>query len=128
MSSHLEMRVKRLEDELRQAQQLIRDLQVDVGKLKQDQFGNGTPFGGGGGGSGAFYCLPTSLAGATGSWPSLTPGSQSLTVYQVVSGALLSLGSATVYNFYPSAAAASKVAKVSPVGDGTYALEAQSCT
>jgi hypothetical protein len=72
--------------------------------------------------------MPTSLAGATGTWPALTPGSQSLAVYRVNAGALVSVGTATVYNFYPAATVASKVLEVSANGDGTFSAVAQSCT
>jgi hypothetical protein len=126
--TNLEARTKRLEDELEDARRLIRELQTEVGKIRQDQFAASPAGGGGGGGAGVFFCLPTSLGGATGSWPTLTPGSQSLTVYQVVGGALSSIGTATVKNFYPAATVASKVLEVTPNGDGTYSAVAQSCT
>ena len=127
MTSH-EARICRLEDQLRDVLQAIAQLQVQVGKIAQDQFAQSSGGGGGGGTVGAYFCLPTALGGATGTWPTLTPGSQSLTVYQVVSGALSSVGTATVQNWYPAATVASKVLKVTPNGDGTYSAEAQSCT
>ena len=76
----------------------------------------------------AYFCLPTSLAGASGSWPSLTPGSQSLTVYQVQGTTITSQGTFTVYNWYPAAAAASKVLQVTPDGAGNFVAVAQSCS
>lgn len=126
--TNLEQRTFRLEVELRQAVQLIRDLQVGLGTVAQNQWAGPTSGGGGGGTSGAFFCFPTSLAAATGTWPTITPASQSLAVYQVVSGALTSVSaSATVYNFYKAAATASRIASCVANGDGTYSLTAQSC-
>jgi hypothetical protein len=123
-----EARIRRLEDQLRDVLQAITEIRAQLGKIAQDQFAGGGGYGGGGGGVGAYFCLPTSLGGASGTWPTLTPGSQSLTIYQVVSGALSSVGTATVYNFYPAATVASKVLQVEPNGDGSYSAVAQSCT
>ncbi len=76
----------------------------------------------------AYVCYPTSLAGASGSWPSLTPGSQSLTVYQVQGTSITSVGSFTVYNWLPAALVASKVAYCLPDGAGNFITISQSCT
>lgn len=127
--TNLEMRAFRLEQLATAAQKAIADLQAAVAQLAQAQT-QGNPYNfGGGGGAGSYCCLPTSLAGATGSWPSLTPGSQTLDVYVAQAGTLaLFKSSATVYNFYPAAAVASKVAQCALNGDGTFSITAQSCT
>ena len=78
---------------------------------------------------GAYFCLPTTLGAATGSWPSLTPGSQAgLTVYQASGTSLTSLGTFTVYNWFPATPAASKVLMVFPDDDGNFVAGPQSCT
>jgi hypothetical protein len=125
--TNLEFRTLRLENDLTQIKRQLEDIFQQLGKLAQNQWVPGMGGGGGGGTTGAFFCLPTSLGGATGSWPSLTPASQSLTIYQVSSGSLSSIGTATVYNFYPSATVASKVLFVVPDGSGGYVAVSQSC-
>lgn len=87
------------------------------------------PYNGTGGGGSVFFCLPTTLSGASGSWPSPTPGSQTgLTIYQVSGTSITSVGTATVYNWYPATPAASKVLMVVPDGSGAFVAVAQSCT
>lgn len=79
--------------------------------------------------SGCYYCLPTTLGAATGSWPTLTAATQTLDIYQDQAGTLVKIASSQiVQNWYPAAPAASKVAKVTPTGYGSWDLEAQSCT
>lgn len=77
---------------------------------------------------GGYFAMPTTLGPATGSWPSLTPGSQSLTVYQATGTTLSSTGTFTVYNWYLSTPVASKIIQVTPDGAGNFVLVAQSCT
>jgi hypothetical protein len=127
--TNVEFRLLRVENDLTAIKRQLDDIFQQLGKIAQNQFAPGNVgLGSGGGGGNTFFCLPTALGAATGTWPSLTPASQSLTVYQVVSGALSSVGSATVYNFYPAATVASKVLQVKANGDGTYSAVAQSCT
>ncbi len=80
--------------------------------------------------AGAVYvCYPTTIAGATGTFPSLVPGSQSsLDVYQVTGSTITLLGAYTVYNWLPASPAASKVAYCLPDGAGNFVLIDQSCT
>jgi hypothetical protein len=115
---------QRVEYILRYLQDLLDQIRAATQNAR-NAYGQAQP--GGSGGSGVYYCLPTTLGGATGSWPNLTPSSESLAVYQVNAGALISVGTATVYNFYPAAPAASLVLQVSPNGDGTFSGVAQSC-
>jgi hypothetical protein len=124
-----EQRVYTLEQRVEYVLRYLQDLLDQIRAAAQNArnaYAQAQP--GGTGGSGVYFCLPTSLAGATGTWPSLTPGSQSLAVYQVNAGALVSVGTATVYNFYPAATSASLVLSVTPNGDGTFSAVAQSCT
>lgn len=57
-----------------------------------------------------------------------TPGMASCTVYKLVSGAYVSIGTADVYNPYLDAVGASKVITVGPNGDGSYTVLGESCT
>jgi hypothetical protein len=126
--TNLEWRVLRLENDLTAIKRQLEDVYQQLGKLAQNQWVPGTMGGGGGAATAIYFCLPTSLAGATGTWPSLTPATQSLTVYQVVSGSLSSIGTATVKNYFPAATAASKVLLVLPDGAGNFIATAQSCS
>jgi hypothetical protein len=123
-----ELRILRLENALTGVNQQLADLFQQVGKIAQNQWATQGMGGGGGGGGGVFFCLPTALGGATGAWPSLTPASQSLAIYQAAGASLTSLGSFTVYNYFPAAPAASKVLLVLPDGSGNYVAVSQSCT
>lgn len=80
---------------------------------------------------GDFYCLPTTLGGATGSWPTQTAATQTgLDIYQDQGGTTLVkvASSQTVQNWLPAVPAASKIAKVKPNGYGQWNLDNQSCT
>jgi hypothetical protein len=112
---YLLRQIQDLTDMVKAAQQLARSAFQQPGNLNSS-------------GSGVFFCLPTTLAGASGSWPSLTPSSQSLTVYQASGTSLTSMGTATVYNWYPASPAASKVCFVLPDGAGNYVVVDQSCS
>ena len=80
---------------------------------------------------GVFFCQTpsTSSWGATGSWPNLTAGSFTADVYQA-NGSKLALATtaATIYNWFPSTPANSKIALVLPDGSGAYVVVSQSCT
>ncbi len=83
----------------------------------------------GGGTTGAFYCMSNSGAwGATGSWPSLTPGSITADVYQALGTDFdLVVSSATIRNWFPASPANAKVLMVFPDGTGDYVAGPQSC-
>jgi hypothetical protein len=125
-----------LETRLAALERRFENLKFDEEQLKaqvkaalqtaRNAYGQWTPQGSANGS--VYFCLPTTLGGATGSWPSLTPASQSLTVYQVKGTSISSLGTFTVYNWYPAAPAASKVLLVLPDGAGSFVAVAQSCT
>ena len=123
-----ELRILRLENALTGVNQRLDDLFQQVGKIAQNQWATQGMGGGGGAGGGVFFCLPTALGGATGTWPSLTPASQSLAIYQAQGTSFISLGTATVYNWLPAATVASKVCVVLPDGAGNYIVISQSCT
>ena len=115
----------RFEAELRQIEDMLTQLRA-AQQVARNAYSQWQPSGGGA--SGVYFCLPTSLPGATGSWPSLTPGSQNLSVYQAAGASLTLVGTFTVYNWYPAAPAASKVLQVVSDGAGNYVAVAQSCT
>jgi hypothetical protein len=116
---------QRFESWVRQLQDLIPQLRA-AAQNARNAYQQYTPTGAQSGA--VYFCLPTTLTGATGSWPSLTPTSQSLTVYQASGTSLTSLGTFTVYNWYPAAPAASKVCQVAPDGSGNFVVVAQSCS
>lgn len=122
-----ESRIRLLEDAVKRAWRAIQNLLDRMTRAENRLMS--LPGGGGSGGAGAgvFFCLPTTLGAATGTWPSLTPGSQSLTIYVAQGTTLSSLGTSTVYNWYPATPAASKVLLVLPDGAGNYVATAQSC-
>jgi hypothetical protein len=73
------------------------------------------------------FCNPSGLAGATGTWPSLTPGSISTTVYRASGSTLATIGTQTVYNWFPAAPASGKILEVFPDGAGDFVAGPQSC-
>lgn len=90
------------------------------------------PIGGGSGLSSAYYVAQTPSSGtwaASGTWPSITPGSFTADIYESVAGALnLVTTGATVYNHFPSSPGTSKRILVEPCGDGTWGVTSESCT
>lgn len=84
-----------------------------------------------GGRLGCYYCQPSStIAAATGSWPTQTPGTGTYDVYQDQGGALVKVDGSpfTIQNFYKASIAANKVVVVTPNGFGQWNADAQSCT
>jgi len=116
----------RLEYWIRQLQDLIPQLRA-AAQTARNAFQQYEPSGAN---AGAVYvCYPTTIAGATGTFPSLVPGSQSsLDVYQVTGSTITLLDAYTVYNWLPASPAASKVAYCLPDGAGNFVLIDQSCT
>jgi hypothetical protein len=80
--------------------------------------------------AGAFKCQPSgAVAGATGTWPSITSASFTADIYQSINGVLnLVASSATVWNSYKSGLDANKTCTVQPDGSGNWDVIAQSCT
>ncbi len=125
-----EARIKRLEDELRQAKQLIRDLQIDVGKLKQDAWAASPLGSGGGSGSAPLFCILSSGISASGTIGSGSPAGPlaSQTVYSIQSGAFTSISSsADVYNGLPNAISSGAECIVEANADGSYSVIAVAC-
>jgi hypothetical protein len=79
---------------------------------------------------GAFFAMPTStVAGASGTWPSLTATSFTGDVYRQQNGKLKKVASSQkIWNGLPASLAASKVCTIRPDGAGDWSLVSQSCT
>lgn len=73
--------------------------------------------------------LGSSLGPATGTWPSLTPTTQTgVNLYQPLGGSLVKIASSQkIYNWRNVTWAASKTTLVLVAGDGTWAVEDQDC-
>lgn len=83
-----------------------------------------------GGSSSHFWCqLSGTLAAATGTWPSITPGTLTAqTIYSAATGSLVAIaGTHTIYNWWPTSFSASKTTLLLPNGNGTYDLAEQAC-
>jgi len=130
MPGWIENRIYALEQRVEYILRLLQDLQQQVLAAQQNALGAYAQYqpAGGGGWGGVFFCLPTTLGPASGSWPALTPGSQSLTVYQVSGSTITSTGTQTVYNWMPSAVQSNLVLMVLPDGSGAYVAANQSCS
>ncbi len=110
----------------------IGDIQAAIGRLQQvanDLAGSQQK---GGGGGGLYWAqAPSSIAAATGSWPTLTPTSFTSDIYCEVGGTLtLQAAAQTVYWFYKDIAAISSLIPVEPSAGGGGAWDAigNSCT
>lgn len=75
-------------------------------------------------------CQPSSsVSGATGSWPAITPVSFTADVYQVYGTTMVKIAaSATVYNWLAASLAANKTCFLEADGSGSYVTISQSCT
>ena len=81
-----------------------------------------------GGGGHAWCHLGASLGPATGTWPTLTPTSASVTVYTSSGGSLsASTGTPIVYNWHNVTWAAGKTTYLAANPDGTYDIVDQDC-
>ena len=129
--TNLENRVWRLEIELRQAQQLVRELQVALGAVKQNQFAGSPGYGGGGGGGGnPLFCVLSGALAASGTIGTGTPGGPltGQTVYSISGGAYASVSTtASVLNGLPNAIASGAKCIVEANGDGSYSAIAVAC-
>jgi hypothetical protein len=77
-----------------------------------------------------YFCQPSSsVSGATGTWPSITPASFTADVYQASRATLTKyVTSATIYNWYAASLDANKTTNVKPDGSGAFVAIAESCT
>lgn len=83
-----------------------------------------------GGASQILWCqFGSSMGAASGTWPSIAPGSLSgVTIYRPVNGSLVPIaGTWKVYNWYPVTFSAGKTTAVSACGDGTFQVIEQAC-
>ncbi len=127
----IEGRVKACEERIEYLIRYLQDLIPQLRAAAQSARTAGATYGSSGGSSGGtYFCQPGStVSGATGTWPSLTPISFTADVYVTAgSSGVLSMASATVYNWFPASLAASKVCFVLPDGSGTFVVVTQSCT
>lgn len=93
--------------------------------LEEDMAGNWIAFPMG---QSVYTCqFASTLVAATGTYPSITPSSTTVTVYQAVGGSLVGLGTCEVYNFTATAFAASKTTTLGANGDGTFYVIEQDC-
>lgn len=77
-----------------------------------------------------YLCQPSStVTGATGTWPAITPVGFNADVYQVSGTAItLYLAGAQCYNWYAASLDANKTTNVRPDGSGAFVAIAESCT
>jgi hypothetical protein len=125
-----ESRIYRLEQALRLAEQQIRDLQVLVGQLQQNQLGSIIGTGGGGSAGIPLFCVLSGGIAASGTIGSGSPGGPlaSQTVYSIISGAYTSVSSsASIYNGLPNALSTGAKCIVEANGDNTYSVIAVAC-
>ena len=127
--TNLEQRVFRLEGDLRAAQQAIRDLQVLVGTLQQNQFAGLDGFSGGSGGGFPLFCVLSAGLAASGAIPSGSPTNlASQHVYSIQSGAFTSISTtASVWNGLDNAIASGSSCIVLLQADGSYAVIGVAC-
>ena len=83
-----------------------------------------------GGFSGHLWCqLSTTIAAATGTWGSLTPGTLTgQTVYSTATGVQIALPNTyKIINWWPTSFASGKTTLLLPNGNGTYDISEQAC-
>lgn len=90
-------------------------------------------WGGSGGGGGtptySYRIKSPGFSAATGSFPTLTPSSATVDVYQSVGGALvLYAASQTIYWYYKDASTSGRLMSVLPNADGSWDAILDSCT
>jgi hypothetical protein len=77
-----------------------------------------------------YLCQPgTTVSGATGTWPTITPISFTADVY-IVSGSVMTkiAPSATIFNWYAASLDANKTCTLMQDSSGSFVVLAQSCT
>jgi hypothetical protein len=112
----LEARFERLAFQVQALYGQVQALATQIAGVQQ-QTGGGQQ----GGGSGTIYWAhtPSSVAAATGSWPTLTPSTFTSDIYVDQAGTLtLAASSQTVRWFYKDVAAAGSLVPVEPVNVG----------
>lgn len=112
---------------LRQVQDLIPQIRAAQESARTANQQYPTPAASSGGG--CFYCRPSAIvAGATGTWPALTPSSFIADVYQANGGSIsLIAAGASCWNFMPAALVASQVVFLAFDGAASYNTVSQSC-
>jgi hypothetical protein len=126
----IETRLVAAEQGLEYLKRLLQDLIPQLRAAAQQARNAGAAYGGGGGGGGGtFFCQPSSpVAGATGTWPAITPTGFTADVYTTAgSGITLSAASAQCWNFMAAGLVASQTAALVSDGSGDFATYTQSC-
>jgi len=120
----LEARFERLILQFQALWSQVQALATKIAGLQQ-QAGSGQ----GGGGGVCFSMAGVVIAAATGSFPTLTPGSVTgQTVYSLIGGTPTAVSTnATVYNQMQAATVVTKTIMLGMNPDGTYSAIAQSC-
>lgn len=129
----LESRLHNLEARVESLYRRLLDLKGVLDNVRQQLRGafQQLPAGGGSSSSGDWYCVTPSSGTWGATWTSgapTTPGSFSATVYSVNGTSTASLGTQTVYNWFPASPATSKVIKLTQDGGGNFTTGPQSCT
>ncbi len=122
MTDNSAIAVRRLEERVERLLLLLQDMQQSIGRLQQPAM-FAVPSGGGpsGGGTLCWAHAPSTIAAATGSWPTLTPSTFTSDVYQDVAGTLtLVASSQTVRWFYKDSAASGSLIPVMAVDSGSH--------
>lgn len=121
----LERRLAELERRVGQIDQKTTQASQSVAQVWGQQTG-----GGGGGSQSAYWTMSPSggMAASSGTFPTITPTTATLTVYQDVGGTLTAAGTAVCRWFYRDALAQYKLLALQPNGDGSFDILASSCT
>lgn len=77
---------------------------------------------------GVFLCQPTGpVAGATGTWPTITPTKFGADIYLPSAGSLTAIGNADCYNWHAGGLVASKTCTLIQDPSGAYVVIDQDC-
>jgi hypothetical protein len=127
--TNLELRVLRLEGELREANNAITQLQTQLGQIAQNQYAAGQPTYASTGTFNILFCILGGSLALSGAPPSGTPTKlTNQTVYAITGGAFSSISTtATVYNGMPDAIASGAAVILAGNPDGTYSVVAVAC-
>jgi hypothetical protein len=131
--SWIESRVLLIEQKVESLYRRVADLKATLDTVRQQLRSayQQLPFGGGSSSSGDWYCLTPASGSWGATWSGSTPtspGSFSATVYSVSGTTPSSLGTQTVYNWFPASPATSKVIKLTMDAGGNFTTGPQSCT
>jgi hypothetical protein len=125
----LEGRVIKLEGLLAASQVALQKTLLRLDTLEQaNRASAGASFGGGGGG-GQIFLVKGTFSAASGSFPSITPTTQTLDVYSDMGGTLTRVyPSATVHWFFLDPSGTDKLIPVALNDDGSFVAINASCT